>query len=105
MHMRDWFNVGAIPSTIGIGLYGFVFALSFRVPTMSPLAECLWITGAVVLIGISWFSSAKAAQAARESKEQARIDSKNTLEGINKIHLLLSNPNTTLAKPPQSSSS
>jgi hypothetical protein len=91
MRTCDWFNISAIPS-IGFGLYGFSFALS-RVPAMSPLAECLWIIGAIVLAGIGLFSNAKAAQSARENKEQDRLH----LNMLEEIRNLLSKPETTLA--------
>ena len=96
MVASDWFNIRALTAPIAV-LFGFGFGL-FAGPTMSPVAECGWIVGAIGIAALTWWSTAQSAHDSRASREhdQAQRDTLNAIPGnvIKGIETLLKSQNT-----------
>jgi hypothetical protein len=79
MVARDWFNVTSLAAPLAV-LFGFGFGF-FAGPAMSPIVEAGWIAAAVVVAGLSWWSTAQSARGTRLSKQHDQ-DISQQLKGL-----------------------
>lgn len=79
MVARDWFNVSSLAPPLAV-LLGFGFGL-FAGPSMSPSVEAAWIAAAMIIAGLTWWSTAQTARSARLSQQHDQ-DIDHQLKGL-----------------------